>query len=88
MTNASLESLRKQIDAIDNDIISLLSKRMEIVEKIGSYKKQNNLPLMDSARWQTLLTSLLQKADTLNLPKDLIKDIYEQIHRHALCIEE
>ncbi len=88
MPNTALDNLRKEIDAVDSEIISLLAKRMEIVEKIGKYKKENNLPPIDNNRWQLLLQSLLQKADSFKLSKELVKAIYNQIHEHALFIEE
>ncbi len=88
MSNIPLDNLRKEIDAVDNELISLLAKRMDIVEKIGKYKKENNIPPMDNNRWQSIVQSLLHKAEKLNLSKELVKDIYDQIHKHALCIEE
>ena len=88
MSNTPLDNWRKQIDALDNEIISLLAKRMDIVEKIGKYKKENNMPLMDNNRWQLLTQQLLHKAEKLNLSTELVKDIYDQIHKHAMRIEE
>ena len=88
MSNMPLDNWRKEIDAVDAEIISLLSKRMDIVVKIGKYKKENNIPLMDSNRWQSLTQRLLKKAEKLNLSKDLVKDIYAQILKHAMSLEE
>ena len=88
MSNAPLENWRKQIDTLDNEIISLLARRMDIVEKIGKYKKENNIPLMDNNRWQSLTQQLLHKAEKLNLSPGLVKDIYDQIHKHAVHLEE
>ena len=88
MPNTPLENWRKQIDDVDNEIISLLAKRMEIVEKIGKHKKEKNIPLVDNNRWKLLMKSLLHKAEKLNLSKELVKDVYDQILKHALHIEE
>lgn len=88
MSNTPLDDWREQIDTIDNNIISLLAKRMDIVVQIGKYKKENNIPLMDNNRWQSLVEKLLNKAEKLNLSKDLVKDIYAQILKHSMHIEE
>ena len=88
MSNTPLDNWRKQIDTIDDEIVSLFANRMSIVEKIGKYKKENNLPLMDNDRWQLLIEKLLHKAEKLSLPKDLVKDIYAQVLKHAMQIEE
>ena len=45
-----LDELRVRIDEIDQSIIELLEKRLEIAVKIGEYKKGNNLPIEDSDR--------------------------------------
>ena len=73
-----LESLRKQIDEIDESIIILLSKRMKIVGKVGLLKKKQNIPVLDSARWKKVI----------KLKKGYIKKIWEIIHHEALKIEK
>ena len=50
-----LENLRIQIDEIDKEMIKLFEKRMEIVSKIGEYKKVHNLPILDKNREQIVL---------------------------------
>ncbi len=73
-----LENLRKQIDAIDEQIVSLLAKRMEIVKKVGLLKKQQNIPALDSVRWQIVIKS----------KKGYLKKIWEIIHEEALKVEK
>ncbi|MDO8609375.1 MAG: chorismate mutase [bacterium] len=80
--------LRKQVDKIDNDIISLIAKRMDIVKKIGAYKKQNNIPLLDSKRWEEVIKSKINLGNTLGIPQVLIEKIYNTIHKFALKIEK
>lgn len=45
-----LEKLRMQIDEIDKEMAKLFEKRMEIVTKVGEYKKVHNLPVLDKNR--------------------------------------
>ncbi len=72
-----LEGLRKQIDEIDNSIVILLAKRMEIVKKVGKLKKVNNLPPLDNKRWKEIIKT----------KKGFIRKIWGIIHDEALKIE-
>lgn len=74
----NLESLRKQIDEIDEQIVSLLTKRMDIVKSVGRFKKENKIPALDKKRWREVLAS----------KKGFMKKIWEIIHDEALEIEK
>lgn len=82
-----LESLRKQIDKIDKDLLISLAKRTEIVRKIGKLKKAQGKALLDEKRWQQVLEGKLGKAETMNLSKDFVKKIYNLVHVYSLEIE-
>lgn len=56
-----LEESRLKIDQIDSEIISLFIKRMEVVKEVTAYKKENNLPVLDSSREQAMLEKHLTK---------------------------
>lgn len=68
-----LKELRNKINEIDNEILSLYLKRMNISKQIGQYKKEHNLPIYDSKREEELINNLLNK--TVNEPKQVIKNI-------------
>ena len=82
-----LENLRKQIDAIDKDLLNSLAKRTLTVQKIGKFKKAQGKALRDDKRWQQLLEGILTRAESLNLSKDFINKIYTLIHKYSLDIE-
>ncbi len=73
-----LDGFRKQIDEIDGQIVNLLAERMKVVKKVGIFKKQLNIPPLDSARWQ----------EVIKTKKGFIKKIWKIIHEEALKIEE
>lgn len=73
-----LGSLRKQIDEIDGRIVSLLTKRMLVVKKVGQLKKKNNMPVFDRSR----------KDKVINSKKGFLKKIWKIIHDEALRIEK
>ena len=73
-----LNIFRKQIDEVDGQIVNLLAKRMKTVKKIGRFKKENNIPVLDKLRWQEVIKS----------KKGYVKKIWNIIHDVALKIEK
>lgn len=86
--NDELENWRKQIDAIDKKIIDSLAERIEIVKKIGKYKKEKKISALDKKRWQEILKYNLNKAQGLGLPKKFIKDLLNLIHKQSLRFQK
>lgn len=70
-----LKELRKQINEIDDEILSLYLKRMDISKQIGQYKKEHNLPIYDSKREEELINNLLNKIDNNELKENYKKII-------------
>ncbi|MCL2112032.1 MAG: bifunctional chorismate mutase/prephenate dehydratase [Clostridiales bacterium] len=58
-----LQQLRKNIDAIDENLVRLFERRMEIAAEVAAYKQQNSLPIYDSAREREKLYDLSQKVE-------------------------
>ena len=86
--NDKLTDLRKEVDKIDENIITLLAKRMEIIKKIGTLKKVHGLVLLDEKRWQDVLSSRITKAQSLTLSAAFVKRIFNLIHEQSLEIEK
>ena len=59
---SELEQLRRDIDAIDRQIVDLMKQRMETVAQVAEYKKANNIPVLDSGRERALLSKVGQEA--------------------------
>ena len=57
-----LKDLRGQIDEIDDQLVELFTKRMDVAAAIGDYKKQNNLPVFVPAREREKLKDVAEKA--------------------------
>jgi chorismate mutase len=51
----NLESLRNEINEIDDDLLQLLSTRMKVAERIGAYKKQNEITILQTGRWNDII---------------------------------
>ena len=72
-----LQELRKEIDAIDDQLVALFCQRMEVSAKIGAYKKERNLPIFVPEREQEKLADVSSKA----FPgmERAVQDLYSQI---------
>jgi chorismate mutase len=57
--NNKLSQLRAQIDMIDNQLIDILGKRMKTSDKIGALKKQKNVAVLQTNRWNTILGKMI-----------------------------
>ena len=73
----TLESLRTQIDDIDQSIIEHLVARMEIVGKVGDRKRLDRVK--DTSREKEIIQRLVNLAMELQLPPELVKRIYPLI---------
>jgi chorismate mutase len=82
--NTDLEKFRLSIDELDSQLIELLSKRMEIAEMIGSYKKEMNLAPYQPERWAKVLEDRIQKGASLYLDKKFLKRLFDLIHVESL----
>lgn len=82
--NETLDDLREQIDAVDKDVLEVLASRMKIVEKIGEFKKDNNVTTLQSSRWDALLKDRQATGKAFDLTPNFVQAIYEEIHRASI----
>lgn len=62
MTNMNLEDYRKLIDQADQTLIRAFCARMDVASKIAAYKKEHNLPILDSNRERRKLKEVASQA--------------------------
>jgi len=80
----NLEDLRHEIDNLDNKLLSILEQRMKVVEKIGAYKKANNITILQPNRWQEILTKTLEMGKNIDLSDDFIEQVFKLIHQESI----
>ncbi len=79
-----LNTLRVQIDQVDDELISLLGQRMKLADKIGTYKKANNITILQTNRWNDILGRASEKAHQLGLTQDFIIKYLDAIHMESI----
>ena len=82
-----LLKFRNQIDILDNQIIGLLNDRKKIVETIASFKNKNRLTIFQIERWFEILQSRKIIASNLELDNQMVVEIFELIHKHAIITQ-
>jgi chorismate mutase/prephenate dehydrogenase len=78
-----LEHLRLQLDTIDQQIVSLLSKRQDEVERVVQLKKAHNLPVYHPAREENLISHCRNQGSKAGLDPDYVEEIYRLILRQS-----
>lgn len=80
----ALEKLREQINHVDDELMQLLGQRMKIAEKIGEYKKDNNITILQTNRWNEILERASKKGEALGLSKEFITKYYDAVHMESI----
>ena len=80
----NLSLLRREIDAIDAEIIEALSKRMRISREIGQYKKEHNMPVVQTGRYDDVLNTRAKVAEEMGMSSDFVKEVYQAIHEESV----
>lgn len=73
-----INEIRAQIDSIDDQIVDLFSKRLQLCRIIGDLKKTNNLPIFNELREQEILNKVSRK-DSDN--SEYIRQLYNEIFK-------
>ncbi len=86
--NKSLDNLRAQIDVVDNQIIELLGKRMKAADGIGTLKKQKNVAVLQSKRWNEILGKMVLEGQDHGLSEEFILKMFKAIHQESINHQE
>jgi 3-deoxy-7-phosphoheptulonate synthase len=79
-----LGELRQQIDVYDDHLLDLMEKRMKVAETIGHYKKENNITILQTTRWDEIINKVLAKGLAKGLSQELIDTIFKAIHQESI----
>jgi len=82
--HAALEKLRQQINHLDDELLQIVSQRMKIAEKIGQYKKDNDITILQTNRWNEILERAFAKGDKLGLSKEFVTKYFDAMHMESI----
>lgn len=79
-----LDKLREDINKADDDILQNMLNRMNIADKIGQYKKENNVTVLQTDRWESMLKNRIDTGKMMGLNEDFVRNLYTLIHEESV----
>lgn len=83
----TLSVLREQIDQLDDDIMQKLASRMKISEKIGQYKKDNNVTILQVNRWEEIIKTRVIMGKAMGLDEGFTRDLLRLVHHESIQVQ-
>jgi chorismate mutase len=71
----ALTQFREDIDKLDDEIMQKLSARMKISQKIGEYKKENKVTILQVTRWEEIIHTRVALGLAMGLSDEFTKDL-------------
>ena len=81
---ATLKQLRIQIDDLDIELLDVLKRRMDLVEKIGIHKKENEVTILQNNRWIEMMKSRVKYGEENGLSEIFIQQLLKAIHQESI----
>lgn len=85
---SQLGDLRSRIDIIDDQLLDLLKKRMDIADEIGGLKKTNNVAILQNTRWHEILGKMILEGEQRNLSEEFVIQVFKAIHQESINRQE
>ncbi len=83
----TLSVLREQIDHLDDEIMQKFASRMKISEKIGQYKKENNVTILQVNRWEEIIATRVALGLAMGLSEEFMVDMLKLIHEESIQVQ-
>lgn len=80
----NLTILRQQIDALDNELLEVLNKRMRVSREIGQYKKEHRMPVLQAGRYDDIIQSRVKLAMEMGMSSEFMKSVLAAIHEESV----
>lgn len=79
-----LDTLRKEIDNLDDDIFQKISTRMEVADQIGAYKRDNSVTILQVGRWEEIVNKRIALGKAMGLGDDFLEVFLKLIHKESI----
>ncbi len=83
-TTENLVMLRRQIDTLDNELLNVLGRRMEVCREIGQYKKEHKMTIVQAERLDSIINSRCAAAVQLGMDAEFMRTILSAIHEESV----
>lgn len=79
-----LEQMREQIDNVDHEILENIATRMNLAQRIGQFKKENNVTVLQMNRWKEIYDSRRDWGAAMSLDREFVAELYKMIHNESI----
>lgn len=83
----NMTQLRAKIDVLDENIISLLAQRMNVSRQIGQFKKDNNIAILQTGRWEEVLAGMVARGTEAGLSESFVRAVFDDIHEESVALQ-
>ncbi len=83
----NIDQLRAKIDVIDENLLYTLGSRIKISRQIGEYKKANNIAILQTSRWDSILQKVIAKGVEYGLEEKFVKAFFTAIHEASVEVQ-
>ncbi|MBQ1581965.1 MAG: bifunctional 3-deoxy-7-phosphoheptulonate synthase/chorismate mutase type II [Prevotella sp.] len=84
VTTEGITQLRHQIDELDNQLMDLLAKRMRVCREIGHYKKEHNMTVLQTNRYNEILEKRGAQGSLCGMAPEFVAQVFEHIHEESV----
>jgi chorismate mutase len=84
----TLTRLREQIDQLDDEIMQKLAARMKISQKIGEYKKENAVTILQVNRWEEIIHTRVALGLAMGLGEEFTREMLKLVHHESIQVQE
>lgn len=80
----NIDQLRAKIDVLDENLLYTLASRMKVSRQIGQYKKDNNIAILQTSRWDAVLAKVVEKGREYDLSDKFLTAVFNAIHEASV----
>lgn len=85
---SKLGALRSNIDVLDQALLETLSERMGVAQQIGQLKKERNVAVLQSNRWNEILDKMILEGEQKGLSEEFVLKMFKAIHQESINHQE
>lgn len=82
-----LRCLRDEVARLDDALLTLLAERLSVARRIGAVKRREGLPVCDPAREARVVRRAAERARSLSLPEDEVRELAWRVVRLARGVQ-
>ncbi len=85
---SKLGALRSNIDVLDQALLETFSERMSVAKEIGQLKKERNVAVLQSNRWNEILGKMILEGEQKGLSEEFVLKMFKAIHQESINHQE